>query len=225
MSNSRASYNSLVVNQTGADANIPVSTISATGSITGGSFITAGNVTAGNIRVGGDITATGGFQVGNLRIAGTISATGTIYGGNLALNSGALSAGNIISAGPLSAQTVSILGNVTGGNIRTVGQVTATGNIAGNYFIGNGSQLTGVAGSSNAALLTGTGLSGNVISSQLRSVGILSQLSVTGTITGGNLISNGSAVVLSAVNRTIWVSNVAPQSSQGAVGDIWYQTF
>jgi hypothetical protein len=35
-------------------------------------------------------------------------------------------------------------GNVTGGNILTAGLISATGNITGNYFIGNGSGLTGV---------------------------------------------------------------------------------
>jgi hypothetical protein len=35
---------------------------------------------------------------------------------------------------------------VTSGNIVTTGQVSATGNITGNYFVGNGSQLTGITG-------------------------------------------------------------------------------
>jgi hypothetical protein len=42
---------------------------------------------------------------------------------------------------------VSATGNVTGGNILTAGNVSATGNIIanpGSYFIGNGSQLTGL---------------------------------------------------------------------------------
>jgi hypothetical protein len=46
------------------------------------------------------------------------------------------------------AARVSATGNVTGGNILTAGNVSATGNIIVNpssYFIGNGSQLTGIA--------------------------------------------------------------------------------
>jgi hypothetical protein len=45
------------------------------------------------------------------------------------------------------AARVSATGNVTGGNILTAGNVSATGNIIanpGSYFIGNGSQLTGL---------------------------------------------------------------------------------
>ena len=209
---------SLLVNLNGSGTSPPRSEISATGNITGRNIITAGNVTADNIKVGGNITSTGSFQIGNLRTAGTISATGTIYGGNLAVNSGFVSAGNIISQGPLTAQTTSITGNITGGNISTVGKITATGNIQGSHFIGNGSQLTGVSGSANAALLTGTGLSGNVVNSQLTSVGILSQLSVTGTVT----VSGGKNLLVSNVQRTITVSSSTP--SGGNVGDIWYQT-
>jgi hypothetical protein len=39
---------------------------------------------------------------------------------------------------------VSAGGNVTGANLTTAGQVTATGNISGSYFLGNGRQLTGI---------------------------------------------------------------------------------
>jgi hypothetical protein len=50
--------------------------------------------------------------------------------------------------------TTSTTGNVTGGNIRTDGSVSATGNVAGNYFVGNGSQLTGVATSGGMSWTT-----------------------------------------------------------------------
>lgn len=43
--------------------------------------------------------------------------------------------------------TLSATGNTTSGNILTGGLISATGNINGNYFIGNGSQLTGIAAS------------------------------------------------------------------------------
>ena len=40
---------------------------------------------------------------------------------------------------------ITATGNITGGNVLTVGNVSATGNVTGNYFVGNGSQLTGLA--------------------------------------------------------------------------------
>jgi hypothetical protein len=57
---------------------------------------------------------------------------------------------SIIANSSINTATLSVVdapvfsGNVSGGNIRTAGQVSATGNVTGNYFLGNGSQLTGV---------------------------------------------------------------------------------
>ena len=47
------------------------------------------------------------------------------------------------------ANTISATGNITAGNLLTGGVVSATGNITGNYFFGNGSQLTGISSSSS----------------------------------------------------------------------------
>ena len=52
---------------------------------------------------------------------------------------GNATAGNIATAGLITAT-----GNLQAGNIRTAGLVSATGNVTGNYFIGNGSALTGI---------------------------------------------------------------------------------
>jgi hypothetical protein len=68
--------------------------------------------------------------------------------------------------------------------VRSTGLISTTGNVTGNYIIGNGSQLTGViAKNANANSLIGNSLSGNVLYSSLRSVGVLSNLSATGNIT------------------------------------------
>jgi hypothetical protein len=53
--------------------------------------------------------------------------------------SGNATIGNVLTGGLLSST-----GNVQGGNLRTVGLITATGNVTGNFFIGNGSVLTGI---------------------------------------------------------------------------------
>jgi hypothetical protein len=37
-----------------------------------------------------------------------------------------------------------VTGNVTGGNIVTAGLISATGNVSGSFFLGNGSQLSGI---------------------------------------------------------------------------------
>jgi len=47
-------------------------------------------------------------------------------------------------------------GNIAGGNITTTGLVSATGNVTGNYFIGNGSQLTGISSGIQSSIVNGT---------------------------------------------------------------------
>ena len=85
-------------------------------------------------------------------------------------------------------------GNISAGNIVVTnsvasGTVSATGNISGNYFIGNGSQLTGIsAGSSytdanvEAYLPTYTG---NLVS-------LTGNITTTANVSGNFFIGNGS---------------------------------
>jgi hypothetical protein len=115
------------------------------------------NVAGGNLRTAGLITATGNITGANLSLSyGLISASGMVYDpANVLLTIGGPGPANVridglggVYAG--TGRQISAVGNVTGGNINTGGLVTATGNItsAGNvaatYFIGNGSQLTGI---------------------------------------------------------------------------------
>ena len=182
-------------------------TVSATGTATVGNVLTAGQVSATGNVIGGNITTVGTVSGGNVLSTGQVSATGNLVGNNVnATNevtsatvsaSGTIQGGNIATAG-----TVSATGNVIGGNIYTGGEVSATGNITANassFFIGNGSQLTGVAASSvNAAALTGNTLSSNVTFSSLQTVGTLANLTVTdyvsagGNVIGANIFTGGS---------------------------------
>jgi hypothetical protein len=81
------------------------------------------------------------------------SATIATVAGTVTTNAQA----NITSVGTLT--SLNVTGNTTGGNLLTVGVVSATGNISGNCFIGNGSQLTGLGGPTFMAnVLTGQGV-------------------------------------------------------------------
>jgi len=201
--------------------------VSATSTVTGGNLYTGGNVSAtstitgGNIDTGGTISATGTATLGNVATGGTVSATSTITGGNIAtggtisatstitggniLTSGAggdiSGSGNITGGNILTGGQVSATSTVTGGNILTGGYVSATGNIAtGNYFVGNGRYVTGVtAESANAETLTGTFINSGVTGSSLTSVGILSNLSVSGDTTSGNFYTGGNVSATSTV--------------------------
>jgi len=98
-----------------------------------------GNVTGANINGNGS---------GLSSITGA-NVTGTVANATYATNSGSATTAdtvtgnaqaNITSVGILSSLSAS--GNGTGGNVNTGGQVSATGNVTGNYFIGNGALLT-----------------------------------------------------------------------------------
>jgi hypothetical protein len=119
------------------------------------------------------ISTTGNVTSGNVSTGGLISAAGNITGTNLF---GTVQTGtqlNITSLGTLSSLTVS--GNATAGNI------SATGNIVGSYFIGNGSQLTGISASyGNANVAANLAVFGS------------NPISTTGNITGGNLTTAGT---------------------------------
>ena len=132
---------------------------------------------------------TGLGVLANLSVTGNINGTGaTFYTGNGRLLTGiqATTVGileELSVIGNVTAGNVSAIGNIRTGNIRTTGQISAFGNVSGSYIIGNGSLLTGIVTNFNANLLTGNTLSGNVVFSNLTSVGTLTELDVSGNTT------------------------------------------
>jgi hypothetical protein len=125
----------------------------------------------------------------------------------------------ISSAGTANVLTVSSTGIVIAGT------VSATGNVTGNYFIGNGSQLTGISSSgTNANTLTGNTLSSNVINSSLTSVGTLGNLSVTGNTTSGNIYTSGEVSAVGNVTGNYFIGNgsqLTGIASSGVAGNLW----
>jgi hypothetical protein len=221
-------------------------TVSATGTVTGGNIATGGTVSAtgtinssdtitgGNLATGGTASASGNITGGNILTGGLISSTGDVTGGNI-ITGGQVSATSDVHGGNLlTGGTISGTGTATVGNVNTGGFVSATGNITGAYFIGNGSQLTGVvADSANAETLTGTFLANNVVGSSLTSVGILNGVSVSGvanlanvtasgyvsvvgTVTGGN-VNTGGAI---SATGTVTGGNIATGGYVSATGDV-----
>lgn len=130
------------------------------------------------VNVSGNVT--GNYFFGNgSQLTGVVassanaeSLTGTFLPNNVVTS-------NLTTVGVLG--TLSVTGNANVGNLGTTGNVTA------GYFLGNGSQLTGILTTANAQTLTGTYLSANVLGSSLTSVGTLGNLSVTGNANVGNL--------------------------------------
>jgi hypothetical protein len=127
-------------------------TLGVTGNITGGNLVTTNTVTSGTLAVGTSAT-----------VGTTLGVTGNIVGGNIvttnAVTSGTLAVGASATVGT----TLGVTGNITGGNLVTTNAVTSgtlavsssatigtnlgvTGIVTAGYFIGDGSQLTGIAG-------------------------------------------------------------------------------
>ena len=150
----------------------------------------------GNINAGGNISAVGWtgnlipsanavYSLGNSTKywANLWVANNTIYIGGVPLG---MTAGNVLTVGGNavlsnnSNTAVSTTGNITAGNVLTGGVVSATGNITANYFVGNGSLLTGLAATYGNA---------NVVAN-LAALGS-NPISTTGNITANYFVGNG----------------------------------
>ena len=143
-----------------------------------------------------------------------------------------------------SAAGLSVAGNITGGNVlgganvnattHTGTTVSVTGNITGAFFVGNGSALTGITASGGASIINGTSnvvaaASGNVTVAvagtnpvtTFASTGVYvpGLVSVTGNITGGNVL--GGANVNATTHTGTTVSVTGNITGGGHVGTIY----
>ena len=176
----------------GGTVNLLVSNkfVSVTGNITGGNLVTSGVANVGSLSTAGNITGgniLGGANVNATTHTGTtVSVTGNITGGNL--NAAGLSlSGNVVST------------------LVSAANITTTANVAASYFIGNGSQLTGLTpnkifnGTSEANIGTSAGNANisiggtsNVAVFTTAGLNITGAVSASGNITGGNLITSAA---------------------------------
>jgi hypothetical protein len=228
---------------------VTTSGATVTGTLIGNSAISAiGNITAGQFFIGNGSQLTGVVSVAAAALItgttlssnvltsslttvgtlGTLSVTGNVRSGNL-VTTGAVAASGDIAGSNINAGTnINASGNVTGGNIITAGvlsvggAISGVGNVTGNYFIGNGSQLSGIAVSSNAALLTFTTLSSNVTDSSLRQLGTLNYLNVGNALGGNGSISSNSITAGTTIVATgnITGANVNTGGIVSATGNI-----
>jgi hypothetical protein len=139
--------NSNIVMTVGNVANVV--TVLANGMTTLGNHTVSAFVNAGNITSAGTILANGTIQSLGAVTAVTVTASGNLVGSNLNVTnqmraSTLLLTGNVINA------ELNVSGNVVAAALTSTGPLSVaantdiTGNVTGAYFIGNGSQLTGV---------------------------------------------------------------------------------
>lgn len=184
-----------------------------------------GNIVApGAISAVGNITANyfigNGSQLSSITGANVTGQVGNAFLASLAVVAGTVSANaqpNITSVGTLT--SVSVSGNADAGNLNTAGQVSAVGNISGSYFIGNGSQLTGLPDTYSNAQVAAYLASGNNTSNII----------TTANIAGSYFIGNGSQLTgINATTNKIFNGNsyanvAAPNGNVvvGANGQLW----
>jgi hypothetical protein len=191
---------------------------------------------AGDLSVGGNLTVTGNtIQIGNIT-----TETKTIQLANAASTANAAN-GSGVTVG--ANDNIATLLYNSAGNVWTTNiGVSAVGNVTAPYFIGNGSQLTGLPASygnanvasflssfgSNTISTTGNvtvgnilpagyvSATGNVRGANFNTVGTVS---ATGNISGNYFIGNGSQLTgvaatgnLDIVGTTISIANGAPET-------------
>ena len=219
--------------------------ISATGNITGsyllgnGAFITGLPAGYSNADVANYLPT----YSGNLpNLTGLVSTTGNIAGnyfiGNGSLLTGVTASGvnaNALTGNTLSSTVLyssltqvgtlgnlSVAGNTNSGNLLTGGLISATGNITGNYILGNGALLTGVItsvaninlGTSNVTVVSsggnvtvGIGGTSNVAVFATTGEYVTGLISASGNITGGNIDTVGLISATGNVSGNYFIGN------------------
>ena len=178
-------------------ANLTGSTLSS--NVTGSSLTSVGTLTS--LTVTGSITSSTGDLVATLgNVSGNV-ITGTTLTGTLST----AAQPNITSVGTLTSLTVANTGG--SGNITADNVFANAGIVSGQYLYGNGINISNIAGANvsgyvqNANIanvayavaagnITGTTLNSNIVTSSLTTVGTLGSLSVTATITAGNVLAS-----------------------------------
>ena len=191
------------------NTNIQGNTITANNFVTSATgTVRTGDITAyGNVETTGNVTAAGFFYPNGTSLAGTvygnanvadylasnsnvtITTTANITGGYFIGNGSQLtgvvaSSGNTgyaNSAGTATTVTGNAQPNIT--SVGTLTSLTVSGNVSANYFIGNGSQLTGIVTYTNANVASYLAANNNVV------------ITTTGNITSPYFIGNGAALI------------------------------
>jgi len=171
--------------------------LSATGNITGsyvlgnGSQLTGLPATYSNSNVQAYLPTYSG-NIGALTVTGNLTVTGTTSTVNT----------EVVNV------SESVVGNIDAGNVRTAGQVSATGNITGNFFIGNGSTLSSVTAA-------------NVVGTVANATYATSAGSATTATTAGTANAVAGANVSGTVANATYAltSNAASYSTQATYAD------
>jgi hypothetical protein len=212
--------NNEIINGNLTAGNLAVSNVSVSGNVNS-SLTVNGDVQAGSFSAGGNISASGNIgTLAEISALGNITTSAYFVGDGSQLSN--VTAGSQIALGNSNVAVQGTGGNVAVGvhgvanvavftptgvqtsTISTTGNITSAGNIAGQYFVGNGSQLTGIVASGGSSIDNGTSnvkipsANANVTVSvnNTANVAVFSttQLSVAGNVVANNFVGNGQAL-------------------------------
>ncbi len=152
----------------------------------------------------GVVTTTANINGGNINTGGIVSATGNVT------SIANISGGNVLSSSLIQGVTLSASGNVNGGNLTTPGTVSSTGNITSSGNISGGNiVVTGVIVDNIGNLeLQSTVANGNINLTPAGTgiVGVATSLSVTGNISGGNVLGGANVNATTHTGTTVSVT-------------------
>jgi hypothetical protein len=224
--------------------------ITSVGTLT--SLSVTGNVTAGNViapnfqavnSAGGTLKNSAGTTQAAWGAGGgdnfTLSVSTNITGANAQIDISPTGNSGHVHIKPTGTPSVEIAPTYTGSiNNMVIGNITpaavsattvsATGNVTGNYFIGNGSLLSSITGANvtgtvaNATYATSSGSATTAVTvtgnaqANITSVGTLTSLSVTGNVDSGNVRTAG---IISATGNAT-AGNVLSSGLVSAVGNV-----
>lgn len=211
----------------GIEGNVYAGNITATYLYGNGSQLTGLPVSYGNTEVASYLPTYSGNIGGNINIGGTLriySANSAPFTTNDALyvGGGLTTLANISSGGRLVACSFATSTNINSGAIQTNGgigawgnvyageNVVATGNVSATYFIGNGSQLTGIDttaiqnGTSNVRAFSSGNVTISVAGTANAAVFTTSNIVVSGVSTTGLIVSTKSGSAIRAENGSIY---------------------
>jgi len=137
-------------------------------------------------------------------LSGSVGSNISIASGTSNVSIGAANAN--VTVGVNGTGNVAVFAN---SGVYVTGVVSATGNVTGNYIVGNGSLLTGVV-ATGIGTLASLSVTGNITTGNLLTGGLIS---VAGNITGGNLTTTGIASVGSLSVTGNVLGNLLPSAN------------
>jgi len=177
--------------------------------------VIGGSNTQIQYNAGGTLAGSANLTFANdeLTVIGQANVSGNITTGNILTDGYYYANGEPFVAGSIygDANVATFLGTEFGSN-----SISTTGNITANYFVGNGSQLTGISSGSSTTISNGTSnvdiATANAdITMSVAGVSNVIVVSTNGITVQGNVVGNGIA--------TTTISSSPPENPEQ--GDIW----